>query len=227
MNKIDLIIDALSVAQNSVWSALNEQALAAARSLQAELAKPEQEPKLTDAGADTNITRGLEPKGSGMTDEQASDWKYKMICCLGISTSNSDINVVGLHKTVKELYEQGRVDEREAQVCCGNYDKCIKACTPRGRWLAEQELAKPEQEEPLSPVDIGVDVTPEGTHVVACYNRPDAVQEMFYSKFHPLAKPEQASTEPPDYVEPPTSDYHNGWEEGFEAAKNLFKGKNT
>ena len=34
------------------------------------------------------------------------------------------------------------------------------------------------------------------------------------------------STEPPDYVEPPTSDYHNGWEKGFEAAKNLFKGKN-
>jgi len=30
MNKIDLIINALSVAQNSVWSALNEQALAAA-----------------------------------------------------------------------------------------------------------------------------------------------------------------------------------------------------
>jgi hypothetical protein len=42
-----------------------------------------------------------------------------------------------------------------------------------------------------------------------------------------LAKPEQASNAPPDYVEPPTSDYHNGWEEGFEAAKNLFKGKNT
>ena len=33
--------------------------------------------------------------------------------------------------------------------------------------------------------------------------------------------------EPPDYVEPPTSDYHDGWEEGFEAAKNLFKEKNT
>ena len=27
-----------------------------------------------------------------------------------------------------------------------------------------------------------------------------------------LAQPEQASTEPPDYVETPTSDYHNGWE---------------
>ena len=49
-----------------------------------------------------------------MTDEQASDWEYKIICCLGISTSNSDINVVALHKTVKELYEQGRADEREA-----------------------------------------------------------------------------------------------------------------
>jgi hypothetical protein len=40
-----------------------------------------------------------------------------------------------------------------------------------------------------------------------------------------LAKPEQASTEPPDYVEPPTSDYHNGWEEGFEAARNLYPKK--
>jgi hypothetical protein len=58
------------------------------------------------------------------------------------------------------------------------------------RYGLREELAKPEQEEPLSPVDIGVDVTPEGTHVVAFYNRPDAVQEMFYSQFHPLAKPE-------------------------------------
>jgi hypothetical protein len=58
-----------------------------------------------------------------MTDEQASNWAYKMICCLGISTSNSDINVVGLHKTVKELYEQGRADEREA---------CAKLCEEVG-----------------------------------------------------------------------------------------------
>lgn len=51
--------------------------------------------------------------------------------------------------------------------------------------------AQSEQEEPLPLVDIGVDVTPEGTHVVACYNRPDVVQKMFYSQFHPLTKPEQ------------------------------------
>ena len=71
-----------------------------------------------------------------MTDEQASDWAYKMICCLGISTSNSDINVVGLHKTVKELYEQGRADEREAcaQLCDEWYfsDECAEAIRARG-----------------------------------------------------------------------------------------------
>jgi hypothetical protein len=38
--------------------------------------------------------------------------------------------------------------KREPQVCCGDYEKCWKACTPRGRWLAEKELAKPEQEKP-------------------------------------------------------------------------------
>ena len=65
----------------------------------------------------------------------------------------------------------------EPQVCCGDYEKCMKACTPRGRWLAEKELTKSEQK----------------------------------------------LNDPPAYVEPPTSDYHNGWEEGFEAAKNLFK----
>ena len=36
----------------------------AIEALKQELAKPE--PQLTDAGADTNISRGLEPKGSGM-----------------------------------------------------------------------------------------------------------------------------------------------------------------
>jgi hypothetical protein len=29
-------------------------------------------------------------------------------------------------------------------VCCNDYEKCIKPCTPKGRWLAEKELAKPE-----------------------------------------------------------------------------------
>jgi hypothetical protein len=35
--------------------------------------------------------------------------------------------------------------EQEVCVCCGDYEKCFKACTPRGRWLAEKELAHLEQ----------------------------------------------------------------------------------
>jgi hypothetical protein len=27
-------------------------------------------------------------------------------------------------------------------VCCGDYEKCIQSCTPRGRWLAEKKLRK-------------------------------------------------------------------------------------
>ena len=28
-------------------------------------------------------------------------------------------------------------------VCCNDYEKCIKPCTPKGEWLAKKELAKP------------------------------------------------------------------------------------
>ena len=69
-----------------------------------------------------------------MTDEQTSDWAYKMICCLGISTSNSDINVVGLHKTVRELYEQGRVDEREAIAALVEADGRVHPKAPDAVW---------------------------------------------------------------------------------------------
>jgi hypothetical protein len=69
MSKIDLIIDALSVAQNSIWSKLNQEALDAACKLKAELVKPEE--------------------------------------C----------------------------------VCCGDYERCLKPCTPRGRWQGEQNAA--------------------------------------------------------------------------------------
>ncbi len=69
-----------------------------------------------------------------MTNEQASDWAYKMICCLGISTSNSDINVVGLHKTVRELYEQGRVDEREAIAALVEADGRVHPKAPDAVW---------------------------------------------------------------------------------------------
>jgi hypothetical protein len=52
----------------------------------------------------------------------------------------------------------------------------------------KEALAQPE-EEPLHPVHIGVDVTKEGTAVTAFYRKPNAVMEMFYAQFHPLAQP--------------------------------------
>jgi len=40
-----------------------------------------------------------------------------------------------------------------------------------------------------------------------------------------LARSEQVSIEPPDYVEPITFDYHEGWEEGFKAGVESAKNK--
>ena len=40
-----------------------------------------------------------------------------------------------------------------------------------------------------------------------------------------LAQPEQVSIEPPDYVEPITFNYHEGWEEGFKAGVGSAKNK--
>ena len=50
-------------AQNDYNAKIVDKALVA---LEAALAQPEQAPKLTDAGADTNISKGLEPKGEGL-----------------------------------------------------------------------------------------------------------------------------------------------------------------
>ena len=54
-----------------------------------------------------------------------------------------------------------------------------------------QEIEQEPKEEKLHPIHIGVDVTKEGTAVTAFYRKPDAVMEMFYSQFHPMAQPEQ------------------------------------
>lgn len=38
-------------------------------------------------------------------------------------------------------YAKGREDER-TQLCCGDYESCKRACTPRGHFLAEKEMAE-------------------------------------------------------------------------------------
>ncbi len=70
-------------------------------------------------------------------------------------------------------------------------DDGYAALRAKVRSASKEALAQPEQEEKLPPVEIGVDVTDIGTTVVAFYRRPNAVMEMFYSQFHPLAQPEQ------------------------------------
>jgi hypothetical protein len=64
-----------------------------------------------------------------------------------------------------------------------------------------QAIEQAEKQEPdLPPVFIGVDVTLKGTQVNAFYRRPNDVAEMFYSEFHPLAKPEQESISTNDHL---------------------------
>ena len=49
--------------------------------------------------------------------------------------------------------------------------------------------APPSKPEQWTPVEIGVDVTPEGAHVVGMYVlMPEAVRYVFYSQFHPAPK---------------------------------------
>ena len=65
---------------------------------------------------------------------------------------------------------------------------------PFAKLVAEKaikEALAQTEEEKLHPVYIGVDVTKEGAAVTAFYRKPNAVMEMFYSQFHPLAQPEQ------------------------------------
>lgn len=38
-----------------------------------------------------------------------------------------------------DQWQRPALPEQEPVVCCGDYATCMKPCTPRGRWLAEQE----------------------------------------------------------------------------------------
>ena len=55
---------------------------------------------------------------------------------MGTKTWFEDGKVVTQHLTAKDIYKE---PEQEPVVCCGDYATCMKSCTPRGRWLAEQE----------------------------------------------------------------------------------------
>jgi hypothetical protein len=103
-SKIDVIIDALSVAQNSVWSALNQEALAYAIELKLELAKPDQRPvawlhpdKKVDVIAPTILewfdkpvplyTAPPRKEWVGLTNDEIND--FSAGCHLGKSVQNA------------------------------------------------------------------------------------------------------------------------------------------
>jgi len=52
-----------------------------------------------------------------MTEDQLETWMHNMIRACNRSTCDSDINAIKLIQHIKNLYEQGRTDEREA---CAN-----------------------------------------------------------------------------------------------------------
>lgn len=72
----------------------------------------------------------------------------------------------------------------EPPVCCGDYEKCMKACTPRGRWLAENELAQPEQE-------------PVAKHVCNLWINPETSEYEVDRCTHPINEVIPVYTAPP------------------------------
>ena len=101
----------------------------------------------------------------------------------------------------------------EPQVCCGDYEKCWKACTPRGRWLAEQEIVKSESH--IVKWSIPVDPNNFGEPLAQFEQEPVAWMEdsiEFYAKDHPTN-----SCSIPLYPAPPRKEWvglteHEIWE---------------
>jgi hypothetical protein len=45
------------------------------------------------------------------------------------------------HRAITKLYKELAKPDQEECVCCGDYEKCTKPCTPRGRWQGEQNAS--------------------------------------------------------------------------------------
>lgn len=76
----------------------------AVTALEAALAQPEQEPKLSDAGADTNIVRGLEPKGDGMVVLHQREWVG--LTDDAIAKTQIDFDLRGLYRYTRAIEAQ-------------------------------------------------------------------------------------------------------------------------
>jgi hypothetical protein len=41
------------------------------------------------------------------------DWVYEIVCACGLSTADSDVNVIGLHRIIKELSSVKELTDQE------------------------------------------------------------------------------------------------------------------
>ena len=55
-------------------------------------------------------------------------------------------------------------------------------------------MTKDESLKQANDIAVGVDVTQEGTHVIAMRLNPNGVNEVVYSQFHPMAQPQERYT---------------------------------
>ena len=107
------------------------------------------------------------------------------ICSADTDISNDAIT--SLRQAIAELESEKPVGWMKPHEKCDR--ACMYLCTKGFTQFPECATTHPpqrtEQEQPLPPVEIGVDVTADGASVVAFYRRSNAVMEMFYSQFHP------------------------------------------
>jgi len=72
------------------------------------------------------------------------------------------IKVKGRHNTeiaYQKLIEAFDADEPEAEVCCQEFDKCLRSCTPRGQWIAHVLCGCGDQIMPDDGAECGTCVT--------------------------------------------------------------------
>jgi hypothetical protein len=77
-------------------------------------------------------------------NEQATE-KLELISAFEKELAKPEQDWSLLQATQESLREHmARIKKLEAQlapqVCCGDYEKCWKPCTPKGRWLANQQM---------------------------------------------------------------------------------------
>jgi len=123
---------------------------------------------------------------------KAGDWKVDGACDPTMAIERG-------HRAITKAEKQEPVAKNEGGRITWLVDSWPKDCllyttlpiskSGDKRWIDEPQKVLTQPDTQWTPVEIGVDVTDEGTHVVGMYVlMPEVVRHVFYSKFHPLKK---------------------------------------